>query len=339
MKAAILVEKNKPLHVDNVTLPKKLSFGQVRVKLLASGLCGAQLQEISGLKGNEKYMPHLIGHEGCGIVEDLGENVSKVKKGDKVVMHWRKGAGIEADFAKYTWNEREISGGKVTTLAEEVVVSENRVTAVSKDIDNEFCALLGCGLSTGFSVVNKDANIKFGESVLVIGCGGVGLSCVQAAKLSLASEVVGIDINEKKRQMAEGFGAIFYSPVDVEKIVESKTKFDCIIDTTGILSFVSRFIPLLSEQGRCILVSQPKAGSQIMISDPIKFFSSNGQTIRSTQAGNFDPDVDIQRYIKLYKNGQINIKSLVTDRYDIFNVNEAITKLKSGESGRIIINF
>ena len=65
MKAAILVEKNKPLHVDNVTLPKKLSFGQVRVKLLASGLCGAQLQEISGLKGNEKYMPHLIGHEGC----------------------------------------------------------------------------------------------------------------------------------------------------------------------------------------------------------------------------------------------------------------------------------
>jgi Zn-dependent alcohol dehydrogenase len=311
----------------------------VRVKLLASGLCGAQLQEISGLKGNEKYMPHLIGHEGCGIVEDLGENVSKVKKGDKVVMHWRKGAGIEADFAKYTWNEREISGGKVTTLAEEVVVSENRVTAVSKDIDNEFCALLGCGFSTGFSVVNKDANIKFGESVLVIGCGGVGLSCVQAAKLSLASEVVGIDINEKKRQMVEGFGAIFYSPVDVEKIVESKTKFDCIIDTTGILSFVSRFIPLLSEQGRCILVSQPKAGSQIMISDPIKFFSSNGQTIRSTQAGNFDPDVDIQRYIKLYKNGQINIKSLVTDRYDIFNVNEAITKLKSGESGRIIINF
>lgn len=339
MKAAILIEKNKPLHVDSINLPKKLSFGQVRVRLLASGLCGAQLQEIAGLKGNEKYMPHLIGHEGCGIVEDLGENVSKVKKGDKVVMHWRKGTGIEADFAKYTWNEREISGGKVTTLAEEVVISENRVTAVDKDINNEFCALLGCGLSTGFSVVNKDANIKFGESVLVIGCGGVGLSCVQAAKLSLASEVVGIDINEKKRQMVENLGAAFYSPVDVEKIVESKTKFDCIIDTTGILSFVSRFIPMLSEQGRCILVSQPKPGSQIMISDPIKFFSSNGQTIRSTQAGNFDPDIDIPRYIKLYKNGQINIKSLVTDRYDIFNVNEAITKLKSGESGRIIINF
>ena len=339
MKAAILVEKNKPLHVDSVDLPKKLLFGQVRVRLLTSGLCGAQLQEMAGLKGNEKFMPHLLGHEGCGIVEGIGENVSKVKKGDKVVMHWRKGSGIEADFTKYSWNDREISGGKVTTLAEEAVVSENRVTPVDKDIDSEFCALLGCGLSTGFSVVNKDANIKFGESVLVIGCGGVGLSCVQAAKLSLASEVVGIDISEKKRRMVENFKAVFYSPVDIEKLIESKINFDCIIDTTGILSLVSRLIPLLSEHGRCILVAQPKAGSQITISDPIKFFSSSGQTIRSTQAGNFEPDVDIPRYTKLYQNGQINIKSLITDRYDIFNVNEAVSKLKSGESGRIMINF
>lgn len=339
MKAAILVEKNKPLHVDSIDLPKKLSFGQVKIRMLTSGLCGAQLQEIAGLKNNEKFMPHLIGHEGCGIVEDVGEDVSKVKNGDKVVLHWRKGSGIEANFAKYSWNGREISGGKVTTLAEEVVISENRVTAVDKSIDNEFCALLGCGLSTGFSVVNKDANIKFGETVLVIGCGGVGLSCIQASKLSLASQVIGIDINEAKRMMVENLGADFYSPVNIEKVIESKVKFDCIIDTTGILSLVSRFIPMLSDQGRCILVSQPKPDSQITISDPIRFFSTNGQTIRSTQAGNFDPDIDIPRYIKLYKNGQINIKSLVTDRYDIFNINEAVAKLKTGSVGRIIINF
>jgi len=339
MKAAILIEKNKPLHVDDIILPKKLSFGQVKVKMLTSGLCGAQLQEIAGLKDNEKFMPHLIGHEGCGIVEDVGEDVSKVKKGDKVVLHWRKGSGIEAKLANYSWYDREISGGRVTTLAEKVIVSENRVTVVEKDIDNEFCTLLGCGLSTGFSVVNKDANVKFGETVLVIGCGGVGLSCIQASKLSLASHVVGIDINEVKRMMVENLGADFYSPVNVEKIIESKIKFDCIIDTTGILSFVSRFIPLLSSFGRCILVAQPKAGSQIAISDPLAFFGINGQTIRSTQAGSFDPDVDIPRYIKLYKNGKINIKSLVTDRYDIFNINEAITQLKTGTSGRIIINF
>lgn len=339
MKAAILVEKNKPLYVGDINLPKKLSFGQVKVKLLTSGLCGAQLQEIAGLKNNEKFMPHLIGHEGCGIVEAVGESVSKVKKGDKVVMHWRKGSGIEADFAKYQWNDKEISGGKITTLAEEVVVSENRITPVPKDIDDEFCSLLGCGLSTGFSVVNKDANVKFGESVLILGCGGVGLSCIQAAKLSLAGPVVGVDINEAKKMMVENLGADFYSPVNIEKLIESKVKFDCIIDTTGVLSLVSRLIPALSNQGRCILVSQPKAGSQLTINDPIAFFSNNGQTIRTTQAGNFDPDIDIPRYIKLYKNEKINIKSLVTDRYDIYNINEAVSKLKTGESGRIIINF
>ena len=234
MKAAILVEKNKPLHVADINLPKKLLFGQVKVRMLTSGLCGAQLQEIAGLKNNEKYMPHLIGHEGCEIVEDVGENVSKAKKGDKVVLHWRKGSGIEADFAKYQWNDKEISGGKVTTLAEKTIVSENRITVVDKSVDDEFCALLGCGLSTGFSVVNKDANIKFGETVLVIGCGGVGLSCVQASKLSLASKVVGVDINETKKVMIENLGAEFYSPVNIEKLIESKTKFDCIIDTTGL---------------------------------------------------------------------------------------------------------
>jgi S-(hydroxymethyl)glutathione dehydrogenase/alcohol dehydrogenase len=339
MKAAILIEKNKPLYVGDVNLPKKLSFGQVKVRVLTSGLCGAQLQEIAGLKGNEKYMPHLIGHEGCGIVEDVGEDVVKVKKGDKVVMHWRKSSGIEANFAKYQWNDKEISGGKVTTLAEKVVISENRITPVSNDIDNEFCALLGCGLSTGFSVVNKDANVKFGESVLVIGCGGVGLSCIQASNLSLASKIIGIDINDEKRMMVEKLGAEFFSPTAVERIIESKIKIDCIIDTTGLLSLVSRFIPLLSNVGRCILVSQPKQGSMLSINDPIAFFSDRGQTIRTTQAGNFDPDLDIPRYISLYNKGLINAKSLVTDRYDIFNINEAIDQLKTGKSGRIIINF
>lgn len=339
MKAAILLEKNKPLYVDNLTLPKKLSFGQVKVSVLVSGLCGAQLQEIAGLKNNEQYMPHLIGHEGCGIVEAIGDGVKKVKKGDKVVMHWRKAFGLEADFAKYQWHEKEISGGKVTTLAEEVIVSENRVTPVAKDIDNEFCALLGCGLSTGFCVVNKDASIKFGENVLIIGCGGVGLNCIQAAKLSHASVVVGIDINQEKALMVESFGAIFYSPSNIEKLVQSKIKFDCIIDTSGVLSFVSRLIPLLSNSGRCILVSMPKSQSQITISDPISFFSTDGQSIRSTQAGNFNPDVDIPRFVSLFKEGKINIKQLITDRYNLSNINEAIDKLKTGTAGKIIINF
>ena len=339
MKAAILVEKNKPLNVEDIILPKNLFFGQVKVRMITSGLCGAQLQEIAGLKNNERFMPHLIGHEGCGIVEDIGEGVSKVKKGDKVVIHWRKGSGIEAENPKYIWNKNQISGGKANTLLEEAIISENRVTLVDKDLNSEFCALLGCGLSTGFSVVNKEANIKFGESVLIIGCGGVGLSCIQAAKLSQAAQIIGIDISEEKQIMVENLGAEFYSLVNKEKIIESKMKFDCIIDTTGILSLVSEFMPTLSSVGRCILVSQPKPQTQLTISDPIAFFSGNGQSIRTTQAGNFDPDLDIPRYSKLYKKGIINIESLITNRYNISNINEAVQQLKTGKSGRIIINF
>ena len=116
MKAAILVKKNEPLMVDDVILPQQLFFGQVKIKNIISGLCGAQLQEIAGLKNNEKFMPHLLGHEGCGVVEEIGQGVNKVKVGDKVVLHWRKASGIESEFPIYTWNDRKISGAKFKNM-------------------------------------------------------------------------------------------------------------------------------------------------------------------------------------------------------------------------------
>ena len=105
MKAAVLEKINSPLVIKEVGLTP-LKVGQVKVRVLVSGLCGSQLQEIAGLKGNEKFLPHLLGHEGCGIVEGVGQGVSNVKPGDKVVMHWRPGSGIEAEFPKYKLNGR-----------------------------------------------------------------------------------------------------------------------------------------------------------------------------------------------------------------------------------------
>ena len=337
MKAAILVKKNEPLVVDDVNLPVNLEYGQVLVKILVSGLCGAQLQEIAGLKGNEKFMPHLVGHEGCGLVEKTGPGVSKVKVGDKVVLHWRKASGIEANFPQYNWNGRSMSGGKITTLSEYSIVSENRMTKVDQDISNDFAALLGCGISTGFSVVNKDANIKFGERVLVLGCGGVGLNCIYSSHLSHAL-VWGMDINKNKKSMVEKNGGVFlHSEEDIETV--KKMKFDCIIDTTGILQLLSQLLETMSEQGRCILVAQPKPGSSLAINNPGKLFSTNGQSIRTTQAGGFDPDVDIPRYINLYKNNKINLEHLITHRYSLTDINLAVSMLKSGSSGRIMIDI
>ena len=198
MKSAIINEVNSPLTIENLTLPDTLEFGQVLVQVTISGLCGAQLQEISGDKNNAKFMPHLTGHEGSGIVQKIGPGVTKVKEGDKVILHWRKGSGIESNFPSYMMGDRKLSGGKVNTITEYAIVSENRMTPVPSDIDDEFCALMGCGISTSFSVVSKEADVKFGESVLVIGCGGVGLGCISAARMLNASPIIGIDINPEK---------------------------------------------------------------------------------------------------------------------------------------------
>ena len=339
MKAAILVKKNEPLIIDDIELPEQLFFGQVKVKNIISGLCGAQLQEIAGLKNNEKFMPHLLGHEGCGIVEEVGHGVSKVKVGDKVVLHWRKSSGIESDFPIYTWNNRKISGAKLTTLSEYSVVSENRITKVNNDICDNFCALLGCGLSTGLSVVNNEASVKFGESVLVLGCGGVGLNCIFASKLSHAIPVVGVDISIYKQQLTVKNGGEFYHIDSLNELFNKYKKFDCIIDTTGNLDLVSKCIPHLSEQGRCIFVSQPKQNSSLVITNPINFFSTKGLSFKTTQAGGFDPDIDIPKYIKLYLNKVINVDNIITDFYSLENINEAVAKLMSGTSGRILIKI
>ena len=338
MKAAILTEINSPLKIENIELTD-LKIGQVLIKIIKSGLCGAQIQEIKGLKGNAKFLPHLIGHEGCGIVEEIGDGVTKVKKGDKVILHWRKSSGIESDFPSYILNNKKISSGKITTLSEYSIVSENRITKVRHEISDDFCALLGCGLSTGLSVVNNEANIKFGESVLVLGCGGVGLNCIFASKLSHASPIIGVDLNKSKQYLTNKNGGEFYYVDDLKLLFDKYKKFDCIIDTTGHFELVSKCIPFLSEQGRCIFVSQPKENSSLTIRNPINFFSTKGLTFKTTQAGGFDPDIDIPKYIKLYLNKIINVDNIITDFYNLEQINEAVAKLMSGASGRIIINI
>ena len=124
MKSAILVESKKPLLVENIELPENIKFGQVLVKIYYSGICGAQINEIDALKGPDKFLPHLLGHEGSGIVEKVGEGVKTVKPGDHVVLHWRPGDGIQSSTAEYNWNGKKINSGWVTTFNEKAVVSK-----------------------------------------------------------------------------------------------------------------------------------------------------------------------------------------------------------------------
>lgn len=335
MKAAVLEKLDSPLSIKNVELTD-LQFGQVLVKVLVSGLCGSQLQEISGYKGNGKFLPHLMGHEGCGIVEQIGLGVTRVKPGDKVVMHWRVGAGIDAPFPKYVVDGKTISSGKVTTLSEYSIVSENRLTVVPAETDPYFCALLGCGLTTALGTINNEANLKFGESVLILGCGGVGLNLILGATMARGYPIVGVDVSDVKGQIARDVGATHYVNISNSENFPHD-KFDVIIDTTGNSSIIERALPLLSDRGRFILVGQPKPKENITIKDANFMFGGNGKTILATQGGKTAPNEDIPRYAKLHNNGVINIRGIVTHLFKLDQINDAIDLLRSGTAGRIMI--
>lgn len=342
MKAAILEKIDSPLVIKNVELTP-LKVGQVLVKVIMSGLCGAQLQEISGLKGNANFLPHLLGHEGSGVVTEVGQGVTKVKVGDKVIMHWRKGDGIEADFPNYILDGKKISSGKVTTFSEYSIVSENRLTKVPNDTSDYLCALLGCGLSTALGTINNEANLKFGESVMILGCGGVGLNLIQAAKLASAYPIIGVDVYDDKKEFVEKETPYFINikSVKIEEYLKNLNikNIDVIIDTTGHPKLISDTINFLSENGRYIMVGQPKPGNDVVIQNAGSMFLGNGRTIKATQGGKTNPTEDLPKYIKLHKAGYLNIDHIVTHEFELEQINKAIDLLKSGKSGRIMIKM
>ena len=150
-----------------------------------------------------------MGHEGSGVIIDIGKNVSTVKKGDHVVMHWRKSDGIESEFPTYysRTSNQEIGSGLITTFSDKSIVSENRVTKIDKKHSLDVAALLGCGVTTGFGVINNELKPDDGGTFLISGIGGVGLSSIIGAKLNKAKEIIAIDINEKKLDFSRKIGS------------------------------------------------------------------------------------------------------------------------------------
>ena len=334
MKAAVLEKLNYPLAIREV-FPTQLLPGQVYVKVLASGLCGAQLHEIRGHRGNGKFLPHLMGHEGCGIVKEVGPGVTTEKEGDKVVMHWRPGSGIESEFPKYHLGEKIISSGKCTTLSEFSIVSENRLTKVPHDTPTVLAAMLGCSLTSALGIIDNECNLKFGESVAVIGCGGVGLNLIQAAKMKSAHPVYGVDINDKMFDLTHQIGVDIFT-CDLEFIPE---KVDVILDTTGVPEVISKAFDKLAPSGRLIMVGQPAPGTDLNIFNPLSMFDGQGKSIRASQGGGTKPDEDIPRYIKLANREVLDFNTLHTDTFALDNINDAFDLLKTGNAGRIIIKI
>ena len=331
MKAAVLREIGKPLSVEEISLPG-LGVGQVLVQIKASGICGAQLAEICGAKGPDKYLPHLLGHEGGGVVQEVGPGVTHVKPGDHVVLHWRKGQGIEAVPPSYIdANGDRVGGGWVTTFSEFAIVSENRLTVIDKLVDLAVAALLGCGVTTGLGLVNNEAQLKIGQSIAIVGVGGVGLNVVQGAKLAGAGEIIAIDWSDYRLQMAGKLGATRITDLYLSSPV------DVFVDCTGDSQVIADGFESVKPGGKMILVGQPTNGKDQTFPNFRQHYC--GKTIIDSQGGLTNPTVDIPRYVKMYQSGKLDLNSLITHRFPLAEINQALSTMRSGYCGRVIVEM
>jgi S-(hydroxymethyl)glutathione dehydrogenase/alcohol dehydrogenase len=341
--AAILVEQKKPLVVAEISLPGELSFGQVLVKVLYSGICGAQLNEIAGAKGPDKFLPHLLGHEAVAEVLEIGPGVKTVKPGQRVCLHWRPGTGLQCDPPKYEWDGKAVNAGWVTTFNRHAVVSENRMTPVPEDFDMRLVPLLGCAVTTAMGVVNNDAQIHIGQSVVVFGVGGVGLNIVQLAALVAGNPVIGVDLSDEKAEMALKFGAThsFNSrkvadvAAEIKKIVGERGA-DVVIDTTGNARVIEQAYELTQPDGRTILVGVPTKGDKVSIYTlPLHF----KKVLKGSEGGSCQPALDIPRMIDLVKHGRVSLDGLVTHEFALEDINQALDTVRTGQAGRVLIKM
>lgn len=338
--AAILVEQRRPLEIDEVEVPAP-GFGQVLVDVKASRICGTQLGEIDGVKGPDKWLPHLLGHEGGGIVKEVGPEVTRVKPGDHVVLHWRPGAGIQARPAVYRRGSQTVNAGYVTTFQGRTVVSENRVTPIPEDVDFEVASLLADTLTTGFGAVTRDARIEIGESVVVIGVGGIGLGTVLGARLAGAHPIIGVDLYDHKLAKAKEYGAthvINSAQQDLAEAVHAITggPVDAVFDGTGNPGVLETAWRLAGPRGRVLLVGVMRHDAKFAFNTlPLHF----GKVLTGSEGGSSRPDQDIPRLLRMMADERFDPRGMVTHRCNLRDVNEAIACMRSGDAIHTVIHF
>jgi S-(hydroxymethyl)glutathione dehydrogenase/alcohol dehydrogenase len=339
-RAAILVEQNAPLELDEVEIPP-LNYGQVLVEMEVTRICGSQLGEIAGVKGPDRWLPHLLGHEAGGKVLEIGQCVKTVKPDDKVVVHWRQGSGIESATPKYSLNGQTVNAGHITTFNQYGVISENRLTTVPESTDMEIAALLADTLTTGFGLVNNDAHLKIGESIVVIGCGGIGLGVVLGAHLAGGHPVIAADIHSHKLEIAKQFGAthtINCSETDLNEAVMTilGEKPDIVVDGTGSPKVIEAAYELTSDRGRTVLFGVMHHENRVHIHTlPLHF----EKILTGSVGGDSRPAEDIPRYLRMMQDRRFDPKPFVSHRLTLENINEGIQKMRDGEVVHAMVNF
>ena len=339
-RAAILVKQNAPLELDEVEIPP-LEYGQVLVEMEVTRICGSQLGEIAGVKGPDPWLPHLLGHEAGGKVLETGPCVKTVKPGDKVVVHWRRGAGIESAPPQYSRNGQPVNAGHITTFNQYGVISENRLTKIPEDTDMEVAALLADTLTTGFGLVNNDAQLKIGESIVVIGCGGIGLGVVLGAHLAGGHPVIAADLQNHKLELAKKFGATHTINCKETDLTESVVKMlgnkpDIVVDGTGNSKVIEEAYELTNDRGRTVLFGVMHHRHRVQIHTlPLHF----EKILTGSVGGDSLPAEDIPRYLRMMQDRRFDPKPFVSHRMPFEDINQGIQKLRDGEVVHAMVHF
>ena len=359
IKAAVCRAFGKPLVIEDVTLANP-GPGEVLVDLKACAICHSDISYAEGAWGGT--LPAIYGHEAAGIVESVGPGVEGVKAGDHVVVTLIRSCGechycrrqsrvmceevfpldrnsplTGPDGAQYVQSMR------TGAFAEKVVVHESQLVAVAADIPFDSASLLACGVITGFGAVSNTAKVRPGDAVAVVGCGGVGLNSIQGAAIAGAATIIAIDLDDGKLEAARTFGAtdaINPTRTDAAATVKTLTGgrgVDVVFVTVGAKAAFDRAFDYITKNGAVVVVGMPPTGVYAEY-DPGTVAAWN-QRILGSKMGEATIADDIPMLVELYRQGRLKLDELITARYPLGEINEAIAAVNSGKALRNVIVF
>jgi S-(hydroxymethyl)glutathione dehydrogenase/alcohol dehydrogenase len=359
MRAAVLDEIGGRLRVAELTLDPPKAH-EVMIRLASSGVCHTCLHVMQGgVRG--VALPTVLGDEGAGVVAAVGPDVTSVRPGDHAVISWAPSCGRcrQCAAGRPALCERRPPQGRLAdgtvrihdgardvfhfgpaTYASEMVVPESCVVPIRADMPLDLASLIGCSVATGVGAVVNTAQVKAGESVAVFGCGGVGLNCVQGARLAGASPIIAVDISPGKLDLAQQFGAthvIDASQDDVVSTLASMTPHgvDIAVVTLGRADVVAHAWAALAPHGACVVVGRMEPGEEIRL-DPDGLYGMEKRLLGS-RYGSTRPFEDFPQLVDLYLAGKLLLDELVTRRYSLDEADEAHRALEAGELARALL--
>jgi S-(hydroxymethyl)glutathione dehydrogenase / alcohol dehydrogenase len=363
IRAAVHVAQNGTQSVEDVELdaPKE---NEVLVRVAASGICRSDLSFVEG-----KWpipLPIVLGHEGAGVIEAVGHGVAKSRIGEHVVLTFVPGCAecraclegrsnlcvaseeAEGTGALLDGTTRLRRDGKrlyhlalVSSFADHAVVPAKAAVPIDPRVDLRLACLLGCGITTGVCSVTKRAGVRPGEAVAIFGCGGVGLAAVQGARLVSATPIIAVDPLASKREMALRLGATHAIDPDGDAIESIREEtgggVDYAFEAVGNREVAEAAFGCVRTGGTTVLIGQPPIG--VRASFPVYDVSQYEHRILGTVFGGAIAAVDIPRIARLVAEGYLDLESLVTHRFRLDDINQALATTGSGQAGRVVVEM